>query len=75
MTGEKASVVIRESALGSSGGADQKAWGELRQLMTGTTSIMASGNAAGMLRNLDSVTYQEGLGQPAVRCADLSAWR
>ena len=51
---------------GSSGGADQKAWGELRQLMTGTTSIMASGNAAGMLRNLDSVTYQEGLGQPAV---------
>ena len=34
--------------------------------MTGTTSIMVSGNAAGMLRNLDSVTYQEGLGQPAV---------
>ena len=51
---------------GQSGGANQKAWGELRQLMTGTTSIMASGNAAGMLRNLDSVTYQEGLGQPAV---------
>ena len=49
---------------GSSGGADQKAWGELRQLMTGTTSIMASGNAAGMLRNLDSVTYQEGLDNP-----------
>ena len=36
--------------------------------MTGTTS-MASGNAAGMLRNLDSVTYQEGLGQPAVDAA------
>ncbi|CAN90212.1 hypothetical protein predicted by Glimmer/Critica [Sorangium cellulosum So ce56] len=40
-------------------------WGELRFLMGGATSIVGSGSAPGLLRNLDRAD-QEGLGQRAV---------
>lgn len=49
------------------GGAsnDEVAWGELRFLMGGATSIVGSGTSNGLLRNLDK-TAQEGLGQMPV---------
>ncbi|WP_081426461.1 lamin tail domain-containing protein [Sorangium cellulosum] len=40
-------------------------WGELRFLMGGATSIVGSGSATGLLRNLDRAD-QEGLGQKPV---------
>ena len=39
-------------------------WLEVRQLMSGTTSIFGSGGPAGLLRNLDNDSRTEGLGQP-----------
>jgi large repetitive protein len=45
---------------------DQIRWGELRFLMGGATSIVGSGGQAGLLRNLDSASQQEGLGQGVV---------
>ena len=36
-----------------SGGSDQVKWEELRSVMAGVTSAVASGNADGMIRNLD----------------------
>jgi len=52
------------------GGNNQSAvqWGELRQLMGGTTSLVGSGDAPGLVRNIDSNTTarQEGLGKPVV---------
>ena len=45
--------------------ADQIRWGELRFLMSGTTSIVGSGGQPGLLRNLDS-NNQEGLNQKPV---------
>jgi hypothetical protein len=41
-------------------------WGELRFVMGGATSIVGSGGQAGLLRNLDSSTQQEGLNHTAV---------
>jgi len=41
-------------------------WGELRFVMGGGTSIVGSGGAAGLLRNLDDATKQEGLNHKAV---------
>lgn len=41
-------------------------WHELRQILSGTTSVIGSGGPEGFLRNLDS-NRQEGLGQPQVR--------
>ena len=38
-------------------------WDELRQVMSGTTSVDGSGGPDGFLRNLDSSTRQEGLGE------------
>ena len=53
----------------SSGGTASSAmirWGELRQVMSGTTSIVGATNGQlGMLRNLDTSTNQEGLGEGA----------
>jgi len=40
-------------------------WGELRQLMAGTTSLVGSGSAKGVLRNLDT-NVQEGLTEKPV---------
>ncbi|MEO5727425.1 MAG: amidohydrolase family protein, partial [Byssovorax sp.] len=45
---------------------DQIAWGELRFLMGGATSIVGSGSTSGLLRNLDKATAEEGLGQKEV---------
>ena len=53
------------SAAGSAT-ADEKDWGELRQLMGGTTSLIGSGSGKGLLRNLDVSNAEEGLGQKAV---------
>lgn len=50
-----------------SASADQIRWGELRFLLGGATSTVGSGSQAGLLRNLDSATNQEGLGQATVR--------
>jgi len=49
------------------GGAswEQKAWGELRFVLGGATSILGSGSSDGLLRNLDR--DQEGLGQEQVQ--------
>lgn len=54
--------------LSSAGSAtnDQVAWGELRFVMGGATSVNGSGGVAGFLRNLDRGTM-DGLGQPTVR--------
>ncbi len=46
--------------------SDQIAWGELRFLMGGATSIVGSGSTSGLLRNLDRDAEQEGLGQKSV---------
>lgn len=53
--------------INSAGGAtaNQIRWGELRFLMGGATSIVGSGSATGILRNLDRAD-QEGLNQPQV---------
>ena len=48
---------------GNSGNGDQKIWGELRQLMSGTTSLAGSGSATGLLRNLDLVADMSSIGQ------------
>lgn len=51
---------------------DEIRWGELRQVLAGTTSVAGSGGQPGLLRNLDkeSVTTtggnQEGLDEPAL---------
>ncbi|MGK0358487.1 MAG: hypothetical protein ACI9U2_000776 [Bradymonadia bacterium] len=50
----------RIPAAGQANGS-QVSWGELRQLISGTTSLVGSGGANGLLRNLDRV--QEGLMQ------------
>jgi len=52
--------------LSVSGGAstEQKAWGELRFVLGGATSILGSGSSDGLLRNLDR--DQEGLGEDSV---------
>jgi len=44
---------------------EEKAWGELRFVLGGATSILGSGSSDGLLRNLDR--DQEGLGQGQVR--------
>ncbi|HTL34547.1 MAG TPA: amidohydrolase family protein, partial [Kofleriaceae bacterium] len=41
-------------------------WGELRYVMGGATSIVGSGGQAGLLRNLDNATGQEGMSEPPV---------
>ncbi len=53
--------------ISASGGAsrDQVSWGELRFLLGGATSIVGSGGADGLLRNLDT-NQQEGLAQTPV---------
>ncbi|HEX8824430.1 MAG TPA: amidohydrolase family protein [Archangium sp.] len=54
--------------LESGGGTDDAIrWAELRQVMSGTTSIASSGGLAGLLRNLNSAGNQEALGEPALK--------
>lgn len=45
---------------------DEIAWGELRFLLGGATSIVGSGSTSGLLRNLDRAADEEGLAQKAV---------
>ena len=45
---------------------DEVLWAELRFVLGGATSTVGSGGAAGLLRNLDRSTLQEGLALPAV---------
>ena len=45
---------------GSASG-DEMAWGELRQLLAGTTSMAGSGSAQGLVRNLDRASANGGL--------------
>ena len=54
--------------INSAGGASpaQVSFGELRFLFGGATSTVGSGAAAGLVRNLDRGTEQEGLGQDSV---------
>jgi large repetitive protein len=54
--------------INAAGGAsvDQKRWGELRFMVGGATSTIGSGDADGVLRNLDRENFQEGLMQPPV---------
>nr|HEX4314614.1 lamin tail domain-containing protein [Kofleriaceae bacterium] len=42
-------------------------WGELRFLMGGATSVVGSGGAKGLIRNLDVAADQEGVGKTAVK--------
>ena len=54
----------------SGGGAnfDQKAFGELRYVLTGGTSIFGSGDLSGLMRDLDATGKGDnGLGQPGAR--------
>jgi cytosine/adenosine deaminase-related metal-dependent hydrolase len=46
--------------------ADQIAWGELRFLMGGATSVVGVGSAKGLVRNLDKSADEMGLNHPAV---------
>jgi len=47
--------------------ANQLRWGELRFVLGGTTAIAGAGSAAGLARNLDVASRQEGLGRSALR--------
>lgn len=54
----------------SGGGAstDQKAFGELRYILTGGTAIFGSGDLSGLMRDLDATgSGKNGLGQPGAR--------
>lgn len=54
----------------SGGGAstDQKAFGELRYILTGGTSIFGSGDLSGLMRDLDATgSGDNGLGQPGAK--------
>ena len=57
---------MRLSSAGSASN-DQMAWGELRFIMGGGTSVNGSGGTSGFMRNLDRASSLEGLSQPAVR--------
>ncbi len=46
---------------------ENKAWAEIRMVMSGATSVNGSGGYGGFLRNVDSGTTQEGLGRPPVQ--------
>ena len=49
-----------------SASSNEMHWGELRQLMGGTTSLMGAGAADGLVRNLDRDGDQQGLGLPEI---------
>ncbi len=49
------------STPGNARKTDGTLWGELRHLLAGTTSIMGSGSAKGLVRNIDTKSVSEGL--------------
>lgn len=51
---------------GGSASTDARVWGELRQIVAGTTSLNGSGHANGLVRNLDRDQALEGLDVAAV---------
>ena len=58
----------RIRSVSNTGGNHGIWWGELRQVMAGTTSINGSGGARGLTRNLDqTAANQDGLDQARVR--------
>ncbi|MEM9070168.1 MAG: lamin tail domain-containing protein [Myxococcota bacterium] len=58
---------LRINSRGGRARTEEMQWTELRQLMSGSTSVFGSGGPAGLLRNLDSATGRQeaGLMQPA----------
>jgi large repetitive protein len=48
-------------SVGQGGGTDEKTWGEIRQIINGTTSFFASGGVSGYARNLDQKSNLGGL--------------
>jgi len=63
--GRRGHTRVRAGGFGTS--TAQMQWVELRQLMSGTTSIDGSGGPDGLLRNVDSASRQEGLGEARAR--------
>lgn len=53
-------------AVAGSATDDEVRWGELRHLLSGTTSIVGAFSQPGLVRNLDWAPNQEGLGQGQV---------
>ncbi len=53
-------------SVGSTGSASVRAYGEVRQLLGGATSLIGSGSAQGFLRNLDRPNDRDGLVGPAI---------
>jgi cytosine/adenosine deaminase-related metal-dependent hydrolase len=45
---------------------EARAWGEIRHLLGGVTSLIGSGSASGLVRNLDRSNDRDGLGGPNV---------
>ncbi len=58
---------FRINSRGGSASRPEQTWLELRQLISGTTSIFGSGGPLGLLRNLDSDGRNEGLGDAEAR--------
>jgi imidazolonepropionase-like amidohydrolase len=52
------------NATGSKETAAGRHWGEIRHLLAGTTSMMGSGTAKGLLRNLDDNDVEAGVSSP-----------
>ncbi|MBI4950526.1 MAG: lamin tail domain-containing protein [Myxococcales bacterium] len=59
-------AAIPTSAVGGPNADQLVSWGELRFLFGGATSTVGSGGQAGLLRNLDRASLEEGLGKPEV---------
>lgn len=58
---------FRINSRGGSASRPEMTWLELRQMISGTTSIFGSGGPAGLLRNLDNDNRTEGLGDNEAR--------
>lgn len=55
-----------ELSIPNGSGLNAALWGEMRQLFGGATTVIGSGSANGMLRNLDRSGGRDGLNGPAV---------
>jgi len=51
----------------SSSSSEARTWGEIRQLLGGATSLIGSGSATGLVRNLDRAADRDGLDGPHIR--------
>ncbi len=50
----------------SSNSSEARTWGEIRQLLGGATSLIGSGSATGLVRNLDRSADRDGLDGPGI---------